>query len=87
MAEWGIASFQKVCERVANLNAKSDSAIACAACQTKSDFAIAVEAEREKVRRELGVPVCDVIRHGPDDLVNAILALQRQLFPHLAKAG
>jgi uncharacterized NAD-dependent epimerase/dehydratase family protein len=45
------------------------------------------EAEREKVRRELGVPVCDVIRHGPGDLVDAILALQRQLFPHLAKAG
>ena len=27
------------------------------------------EAERERVRSELGVPVCDVIRHGPDDLV------------------
>jgi hypothetical protein len=39
------------------------------------------------VRRELGVPVCDVIRHGPGDLVDAILALQQKLFPHLAKAG
>ena len=29
------------------------------------------EAERERVRRELGVPVCDVIRHGPDDMVDA----------------
>jgi uncharacterized NAD-dependent epimerase/dehydratase family protein len=46
------------------------------------------EAERERVRRELGVPVCDVIRHGPDDMVDAVLALQRELFPHLAaKAG
>jgi len=45
------------------------------------------EAERERVRRELGVPVCDVIRHGPDDLVDAILALRQKLFPHLAKAG
>lgn len=46
------------------------------------------EAEREKVRKELGVPVCDVIRHGPDELVDAILALQAELFPHLAaKAG
>jgi uncharacterized NAD-dependent epimerase/dehydratase family protein len=46
------------------------------------------EAERERVRRELGVPVCDVIRHGPDDMVDAILALQKELFPHLtAKAG
>jgi len=46
------------------------------------------EAERERVRRELGVPVCDVIRHGPSDLVDAILALRHELFPHLsAKAG
>jgi uncharacterized NAD-dependent epimerase/dehydratase family protein len=45
------------------------------------------EAERERVRRELGVPVCDVIRHGPGDLVDAILALRQRLFPHLAKAG
>jgi uncharacterized NAD-dependent epimerase/dehydratase family protein len=46
------------------------------------------EAERERVRNELGVPVCDVIRHGPDDLVEAVLALRRELFPHLAaKAG
>ncbi len=45
------------------------------------------EAERERVRKELGVPVCDVIRHGPGDLVDAILALQKKLFPHLAKAS
>ncbi len=46
------------------------------------------EAERERVRQELGVPVCDVIRHGPDDLVEAILAYRQALFPHLvAKAG
>ncbi|HEX5472554.1 MAG TPA: DUF1611 domain-containing protein [Lacipirellulaceae bacterium] len=45
------------------------------------------ETERERVRRELGVPVCDVIRHGPGELVDAILALQQELFPHLAKAG
>lgn len=42
------------------------------------------EAERERVRRELGLPVCDVIRHGPDELVDAILVYQKKLFPHLA---
>lgn len=31
------------------------------------------EAERERVRAELGLPVCDVFRHGPDELVEAIL--------------
>jgi uncharacterized NAD-dependent epimerase/dehydratase family protein len=45
------------------------------------------ERERDRVRRELGVPVCDVIRNGPDDLVNAVLSLRQELFPHLAKAG
>jgi uncharacterized NAD-dependent epimerase/dehydratase family protein len=46
------------------------------------------EAERDRVRRELGVPVCDVIRHGSDDLVQAILDYRQKLFPHLAaKAG
>jgi uncharacterized NAD-dependent epimerase/dehydratase family protein len=45
------------------------------------------ERERDRVRRELGVPACDVIRNGPGDLVNAVLALRQELFPHLAKAG
>lgn len=46
------------------------------------------EAERRRVRDEFGVPVCDVVRHGPGDLVDAIFALQHELFPHLAaKAG
>ncbi|MDA1049568.1 MAG: DUF1611 domain-containing protein [Planctomycetota bacterium] len=35
------------------------------------------EAERERVRAELGLPVCDVIRHGPDELVEAILEFKR----------
>jgi uncharacterized NAD-dependent epimerase/dehydratase family protein len=46
------------------------------------------EAERRRVRDEFGVPVCDVLRHGPHDLVDAVLALQRELFPSLtAKAS
>lgn len=46
------------------------------------------EVERERVRKELGLPVCDVIRHGSDELVDAILDYRQKLFPHLAaKAG
>jgi uncharacterized NAD-dependent epimerase/dehydratase family protein len=46
------------------------------------------EKERDRVRRELGLPVCDVIRHGSDELVDEILAYRQRLFPHLtAKAG
>jgi uncharacterized NAD-dependent epimerase/dehydratase family protein len=36
-------------------------------------------AERHRVRRRLGLPVCDVIRDGPDELVEAVLQLKRAL--------
>ncbi len=39
----------------------------------------AAEAERAEVRRRLGLPVCDVIRHGPDELVDAVLNLKKEL--------
>jgi len=35
------------------------------------------EAERGRVRAEFGLPVCDVFRHGPDELVDAVLRLQQ----------
>ena len=31
------------------------------------------EAERVKVRSQLGLPVCDVFRHGPGELADAVL--------------
>ena len=41
-----------------------------------SDDAVAAECER--VQRELDIPACDVIRHGPDKLVEAVLELGRR---------
>jgi uncharacterized NAD-dependent epimerase/dehydratase family protein len=38
------------------------------------------ERERERVRKELGVPTCDVFRHGPDELADAVLKLQAELY-------
>ncbi len=38
-----------------------------------------VDAECERVGRELGLPACDVIRHGPGKLVDAALNLKRML--------
>ena len=35
-----------------------------------------VAAECERVSRQLGLPACDVIRHGPDRLVEAALRLR-----------
>ncbi|NUQ65063.1 MAG: DUF1611 domain-containing protein [Pirellulales bacterium] len=36
-------------------------------------------AECERVSKEMGLPVCDVIRHGPEPLVEAVLKLKRKL--------
>ena len=38
-----------------------------------------VDAERQRVAAEFGLPACDVIRHGPDALVDAVLTLKREL--------
>ncbi len=38
-----------------------------------------VAQEQERVRRELGLPACDVFRHGPGELVEAVLQLKREL--------
>jgi uncharacterized NAD-dependent epimerase/dehydratase family protein len=42
----------------------------------------AAQAEEERLRTQdrLQLPVCDVFRHGPDDLVQAVLDLQTELF-------
>ncbi len=37
-----------------------------------------VAAECAQVRQRLGLPACDVLRHGPDELVQAVLELRRQ---------
>ena len=37
------------------------------------------EAERERVRDEFGIPVCDVVRHGPGELADAVLQLKQEL--------
>ncbi len=38
-----------------------------------------VAAECDRVGRELGLPTCDVIRHGPDRLVEAVMQLKQRL--------
>ncbi|MBN1589175.1 MAG: DUF1611 domain-containing protein, partial [Pirellulales bacterium] len=38
-----------------------------------------VAAECRQVEQRLGLPACDVIRHGPEKLVEAVLRLRREL--------
>ncbi len=37
------------------------------------------EHERQRLRRELALPVCDVLRHGPEELRDAILQFKTQI--------
>lgn len=37
------------------------------------------EEERARMRGQFGVPVCDIFRHGPDQLVDAVLQLKSEL--------
>ena len=39
------------------------------------------EQERERVENQLGIPVCDVFRHGTQPLIKAILGLRAELMP------
>ena len=49
------------------------------AMNSRTVSASEAEVERIRVRDELGLPVCDVLRHGPDDLVKAVLDLKQEL--------
>jgi uncharacterized NAD-dependent epimerase/dehydratase family protein len=72
-----LAELRSVYESMANLLAPSK--VIGVAMNSRLLSAEAAEAERDRVRQELGLPVCDVIRHGPGDLVEAVLEMQRQL--------
>ena len=37
------------------------------------------EEEKKRVRAELGLPVCDVLRDGPAELVTAVLDLKQRI--------
>lgn len=38
-----------------------------------------VERERQKIESEFGLPACDVLRHGPEPLVQAVLRLKQEI--------
>jgi uncharacterized NAD-dependent epimerase/dehydratase family protein len=66
----------KVYETMANL--VSPSKVIGIAINSRLLSADQAAAEREKTRREFGLPVCDVVRDGPDELVKSILDLKAE---------
>lgn len=63
----------RVYETMANLAVPSR--VIGVAMNSRKVSAEETEKERERVRQELGLPVCDVIRHGPDELLEPIEAM------------
>lgn len=39
------------------------------------------EKEREKIKKQFGLPVCDVVRHGTDELLDAIIDFRKKVIP------
>jgi len=67
----------EVYETMANL--MGPSRVIGVAMNTRNVTDAEADTERERVRRELGLPVCDVLRHGPDELAAAVAAMLPQL--------
>jgi uncharacterized NAD-dependent epimerase/dehydratase family protein len=71
-----LAPLLKMYDMMANANFQSR--ILGIAMNSRRVSAAEAVAERERVRAEFGLPVCDVIRDGSDELVDAILRFRDQ---------
>jgi uncharacterized NAD-dependent epimerase/dehydratase family protein len=72
-----LGSLRDAYETMANLRAPAR--VIGVAINSRRLNAAQAAAERNRVRNELGVPACDVLRDGPDELVDAILELRQDL--------
>ncbi len=72
-----IGQLIDVYETMANL--VSPSKVIGIAINSRRLSADQAAAERDKARQEFGLPVCDVVRDGPDELIQAILQMKPAL--------
>lgn len=70
----GLAKLRQVYETMANLMCPSEVIGVAINSRLLSDQQ--AEQERQRIGEELKLPACDVIRHGPDELVQAVLDLR-----------
>lgn len=66
-----LAKIKELNETMASIH--QESKVIGIAMNSSLVSASAAEAERQRIGQQFGLPVCDVIRHGSDDLVDAII--------------
>jgi uncharacterized NAD-dependent epimerase/dehydratase family protein len=65
--------IRRIYEVMANVNVDFRCRVLGIAMNSRRLSDADAEAERQRVRAEFNLPVCDVIRNGPDELVDAVL--------------
>lgn len=65
-----LSAIRDLYETMAGLYQRS--AVVGVAMNSRRISADEAERERERVREELGLPVCDIFRHGPQELLDAV---------------
>ena len=51
------------------------------ALNSKNVSELETEKERERIKKQFGLPACDVVRHGPDELLDAIIDFREKVIP------
>jgi uncharacterized NAD-dependent epimerase/dehydratase family protein len=68
-----LTEIRRIYEMMANVNVDFRCRVLGIAMNSRRLSDTEAEAERQRARAEFDLPVCDVIRHGPDELVDAVL--------------
>ncbi|MCE9526420.1 MAG: NAD-dependent epimerase/dehydratase family protein, partial [Planctomycetales bacterium] len=71
-----LAKIQNIFEVMANIHQRCE-VIGIGVNSRRVNAAEAAK-ERERVRAEFGLPVCDVLRDGPEELVDAVIAFKNR---------
>jgi uncharacterized NAD-dependent epimerase/dehydratase family protein len=71
-----LAEIKRLFEVMANIHQKCE--VIGIAINSRRVDAAAAAAERERIKVEFGLPACDVLRDGPDELVDAVIAFHQK---------
>jgi len=52
------------------------------ALNSKNVSELEAEKERRRIKKQFGLPACDVVRHGPDELLEAIIDYKKEVIPY-----